>query len=419
MNIKIKQRMVALFIVISLCARYYYLVDTEESFLGFGFSQIAVFIALVWGLVIWLKLIKKPDFRFSYAVLMSIFPFLAFLSAFQAYRLYRQNIFTGFFVQYFPIAWAILYYPISKYVHYGKITVEDIKKLIKIIGIIQLVIFIGQYILSGVVRFTYVHEGTRYGEVKFYYSPVLLDLLLFLEFDNFTENGGKMSIGRKLLLLGYMAAILFEVMVVIKYRLTTAGLLLCLGMGVLLGKSSIKKKTLYIILAIIGGLLILNTTIVQDILNEVLHGQTFTGGVSTLSAREFGRAFCLDVFFKHPILGGGSIGLTVPTERMSQSIYLGDYGLAGFLFIYGGLGLFWILMLWAKMLKYGWSIYKKKGRLVYILYPLFFVITGINEIHWYENWGFMVLVLFLVMQQNEYKDCMKIINTNQGKITKK
>ena len=348
MKIKIKHRLIALFIVVSMCARYYYLIDVEGSFLGFSFPHIAVFTALVWGLAIWLRLIKKPDIRFPYSVQMLIFPFLAFLSAFHAFRLYGRNIFSGFFTQYFTIAWALLYYPISKYVHYGKITVEDIKKLIKVVGAIQLIIFIGQYILTDVARFTYVHEGTRYGEVKFYFSPVLLDLLLFLEFDNFTENGGKMNIWGKLSSLGYMFAILFEVMVVIKYRLTTAGLLLCLGLGVILWKSSIKKKTLYVVLAIIGGLFLLNTTMVQDILNEVLRGQTYTGGRSTLTARELGRAFCVDIFFKHPILGGGSIGLTVSAEGIAQDIYLGDYGFAGFLFIYGGLGILWAISLWAK-----------------------------------------------------------------------
>lgn len=411
MNIKIKQRIVALFIVVSMCARYYYLVDLEGSFLGFSSSQIAaVFIALVWGLVIWLRLVKKPDIRFPYAELMLFSPFLAFQSAFQAYRLYGQDIFSGFFAQYFIIAWALLYYPFSKYVHYGKITVEDIKKLIKVVGTIQLIIFIGQYILLDVVRFTYVHEGTRYGEAKFFYSPVLLDLLLFLELDNFTENGKKMSIGRKMFSLGYMAAILFEVMVVIKFRLTTAGLLLCLGVGVLLGRSSIKKKTLYIFLGILGGLLLLNTTMVQDILNEILRGKTYNGEESTLTNRAFGRALCLDTFFKHPILGGGHLNNRAPDKMTGRDFYLGDLGIFGFLYMYGGVGILWVLLLWTKMLKYGWTIFRKKGQFAYMLYPMFFLITGINEIHWYENWGFMVLVLFLVIQQSEYNDCMKITN---------
>lgn len=417
MKIKIKHRLIALFVVISVCARYYYLVDLEGSFLGFSSSQIAaVFIALVWGLVIWFVLIRKSAIRFPYAVPMAFFPLLALLSAFQAYRLYGQDIFSGFFAQYFPVAWALLYYPISKYVYYGKITIEDIKKLIKVVGSVQLVIFISQYILADMIRFTYVHEFVRYGQVKFYFSPVLLDLLLLFELDNFMGNGNRMSLWGKLISLGYMVAILFEVMVVIKFRLTTAGLLLCLCVGVLLGRNSIKKKTLYIFLGIIGGLLLLNTTIVQDILSELIKGKTYDGDISTMLIRNGGRASCFDMFLKHPFLGGGyPLNFHVPDKLISRDVSLGDLGIFGFLYIYGGAGILWVLLMWRKMLKYGWLIYKKKGQLAYMLYPLFFLITGINEFHWYEDWGFMVLVLFVLMQQNEFKDCVKITNTDCGK----
>ena len=406
MNIAFKPRTIIMVIIVSMCANYYYLIDRETEKI---FSYLAFGVTLLWGLIIWMELSKLPNIKFSYTVLFLAFPGIALLSAVQANRLYGQSIYMGLSALHFQILWSVLYYILSKYVYYGKITVEDIKKIIKIVGTIQLAIFIGQYFLADVIQVTFVKSAMRYGEHRYYYSCVLLDLLLFMEFDNFTKKANSTHLTAKLSSVVYMAAILFEVMVVQKYRLTSIGLIICIGIGTLILKASFKKKSMYLLLAMLVGLFLLNTQLVQDVLSEILRGQTYNGGISTMDIREIERVYYLDIILKHPILGGGCPNMNFAAARIfsgrDSSFYLSDVGLFGLLFVLGGIGMIWIIALWAKMLRYGWKIYKKKGTLTYLLYPLFFIITGINEAHWFWDDGVMVLVIFLVIQQNEFRSC--------------
>ena len=403
MNIAFKPRTIIMVIIVSMCANYYYLIDRETEKI---FSYLAFGVTLLWGLIIWMELSKLPNIKFSYTVLFLAFPGIALLSAVQANRLYGQSIYMGLSALHFQILRSVLYYILS---NYGKITVEDIKKIIKIVGTIQLAIFIGQYFLADVIQVTFVKSAMRYGEHRYYYSCVLLDLLLFMEFDNFTKKANSTHLTAKLSSVVYMAAILFEVMVVQKYRLTSIGLIICIGIGTLILKASFKKKSMYLLLAMLVGLFLLNTQLVQDVLSEILRGQTYNGGISTMDIREIERVYYLDIILKHPILGGGCPNMNFAAARIfsgrDSSFYLSDVGLFGLLFVLGGIGMIWIIALWAKMLRYGWKIYKKKGTLTYLLYPLFFIITGINEAHWFWDDGVMVLVIFLVIQQNEFRSC--------------
>lgn len=406
MRLRIRPRLIALFIVISLSAEYYYLVDMEAKIGGIiQYSHFALGICVMWGAVISAQMLDKKYPVFQYMAFPAAFVALTVLGAIQANRLYNQGLAIGWFGQYRQIIWAILYYPISEYVFYGKITCDDLRKVLKLVGTIQLIIFISQYFLTDQMVFVHVHEAHRYGEIRYYFSPTLIDLLLFFELDRFLNEHGPRTTWSRISSVCYIIAILFEVMVVQKYRLTTVGLLCCSALGVLIYKGTTMQKLRYFLLAGIGVIILLNTTIVQDIIGEVLFKKTYNGGVSSLRIREIGRAFYIDTFLKHPLLGGGFPQLefsgAAEASGYTANLYVGDNGIFGFLFMYGGLGILWVVFLWIKMLRNGWKIYKKSGQLTYFLYPLFFVVTCVNEVHWYYMDGFMFLMFFLVLQQNE------------------
>ncbi|MEL7647940.1 MAG: hypothetical protein AAGU76_07590 [Sedimentibacter sp.] len=398
MKIRFKKQLIFMFIIIATGLSYFYLIDSDSSVVGIGVDDIALIFASAWGVYIWLILYKKPNPKFEYAVWMLCTIILIVLSSWQSYNLYGQNISLGIKVQRTFLVWAILYFPIRKAFYYQLITIQGIKYVIQIIGIIELVLFIGQYLLSDSVSFLYVDQGLRYGTVRYYFQPILIDLLYFVEFDNFIMLKGRKKIVSSVLLI----TCLLEVMVVQKLRLTSIALILCIMIGTFIAKGSIKKKFMYIIIASIFFLILFKTILVQDVLNELFYSSSHT---STLSIRESGRALYLSSLTNHPLLGGGypheECYAAYTAAGLYSKIYLVDNGIFGFMYIYGGIGLVWLVTFWFKMLLKGWNLFKKSKYMAYLLFPIFFLVTGINEMHWYWMNGFMILIFFLALQEQE------------------
>lgn len=405
MRIRIKPQLIMLFFIMTICADYYYLVD--KSYYIFlpvlSMENIAIAISFIWGICLCFKTFNLRDYHYMYSREMIGILIMTVLSSIQANILYNQNISAGIISQRFIILWALLYFPISKYLCYGKINLTDIKKIITIVGTIELAVFIIQYFMANRVIFTYVLTAKRYGEYRFYFSPIILDLLFFFKLDDFFKKDGKIS--QRINSLIYIALIIFEVMVVQKYRLTTIGLILMAGLALCMMKQSIQHKAIYWIVGIIGAYCLYHTTLVQDVIHEVFQGRTYTGGKSTLVVREVGRTLYINTFLKHPIFGGGYARsdnyLAVIASGRLQRIFFSDNGLFGLLFIYGGVGIAWFFLLWIRMIIHGYKIYKRSDCLTYLLFPLYFLVTGINEAHWYWSDGFMILVIFIVLQREE------------------
>ena len=74
------------------------------------------------------------------------------------------------------------------------------------------------------------------------------------------------------------------------------------------------------------------------------------------------------------------------------------------MFLYGGIGLVWAISLWGKMFSNALKIREETRQLKYILFPLFFVVTCINELHWFYDYGFAIMVIFLCMEESELDD---------------
>lgn len=396
MKVKVNIKLLVLFIVISGGLSFYHLINPDFKLASVNIEDIVLVFSAMWGLYTWINLLHRPNPKFAYWPWMIGILFLIIASSWQSLNLFNQSFWLGFRAQRNIFVWALLYFPLSKSMCYDKFTLENVKNMIRLIGIIELVLFISQYFLTGKISFLYANMGTRYESVRYYFQPVLLDLLLFVELDNLLKIKGKNKIASIIIIV----TIIFEVMVVQKFRLTSLSLILCCAFGVLIVKRGIKIKFVYFLLAFIALGVILNTTMFQDLINTFMFKET-----STLGIREAGRELYIQNLTYHPIFGGG-----YPHEQsyaacqaagFFKNIFLVDNGVFGLTYIYGGVGIVWIITLWFRQLKNGYNLYKKNGMLLYLLFPLFFVITGINEVHWFWQNGFMIFVLFIVMQEKE------------------
>lgn len=400
MKIKIKIYNIIMFIVFSLGLSCFNLFD-EKGVFGISIDDIGLVVAAFWGLFIWYKLKNIPNPKFEYKWWCISVCALVLFSSLQSHLLFGQPLFLGIRVQRAFLIWSLLYFPLQKAISCGWFKKQDIQSIVRCIGIIELILFISQYFLYDKVVFLYTNVGERYDDLRFYFQPIWIDLMLIMELDNYVNTGKKKEKIKSVILIMLS---LFEVMVVQKFRLTSMALIICIVMGLLIAKGKVSKRLYNVVLIGIILAVLYNTTLVQDVLSELFNESS---NDSTLSIREQGRELYLNTLLKHPILGGG-----FPHEEclsayraagVFKNIFLVDNGVFGFAYIYGGVGCIWLITLWGKMLSKGIKILKNSGRIFYFIFPLFFVITATNEAHWYWMNGFMVLVLFLTLQSENFQ----------------
>lgn len=403
-RLKIRPKFLMLFFIISFGLSFFNIFPNNE-FIGISIEDLSLLFAVACGILTWIILIKLPNPKFEFKWIMLSVALIVLFSSYQSHALFGQALLSGILVQRTFFVWALMYFPLKKAFYYNWFDEKDIKNLIRAIGIIELILFISQYFLYDKIQFLSVNTGNRYGDLRFYFQPIFIDLLFCFEVDNIINNSNKKEKINSIVLI---ALCLFEVMIVQKFRMTTMGLIICMIFALLIAKGNLKKRLFYFVLIIIAGILILNTTMAQDILFTIFKDNSST---STLSIREEGRDLYLNMLSNHPILGGGfpheSCYAAKRAAGIFKEIYLVDNGIFGFAYIYGGIGLIWVIALWAKLIKNGFKIFKNDGNLFFLVFPFFFVITCINEVHWYWNNGFMILVLFIVMQSNKLKNQIK------------
>lgn len=87
---------------------------------------------------------------------------------------------------------------------------------------------------------------------------------------------------------------------------------------------------------------------------------------------------------------------------IDKNYFLVDNGITAFVFIYGIVGLIWLLIWFLKILKDGFNIAKNKKEYTYLLYIVHIVVLLPNIIWWYwSTSGMIVLMLIFALIENE------------------
>lgn len=399
-SLKIKTIELQLFIILAMGMSYLYLIDDSISIAGISFEDIALILSFIWGIWWLFKLRFKPKSHYTYRLWVIGLFVLIVLSSIQSMRLNGQSVALGLRPQRRLMFWGFLYFPLTRVVECGKLGKEGIISIVKGLGLLSLVLFIGQYFLYGRIDFLHVNNVVQLTRgLRYYFMPTLLDLLFMIELDEFVKQKGSRKIPPAVII----GMILFEVAVVQKFRMTSLGLLICLAVFIFIEKSNSRNKIPYIFIGLIAIVFLINTDFFQNILNAV-----FSGNDATLSTRERGRLLYFSVLQQHPILGGGyPHGSNMNAVSMAGSnvgIYLVDNGLVGFLYIYGLVGAVWFVSLWIKLLKDGWRALNARQGAMHFLFPLYFIVTGLTEAHWYWEFGFLVFIVYLCIEESEKKE---------------
>lgn len=212
----------------------------------------------------------------------------------------------------------------------GNIRYSTLFEALKIVAFLELFLFILQYLIAPSFMFLHVNTSTRYGGLRFYFMPTLLDFLFMVEADKLLDK--KRSHQKRLLSAVTCLLVIFETMVVQKFRLTSIALLICLALAMYIKRSGIDTKIVYTFLGVVLFVLLLNTTMAQDLIYQIKSGFSDYGH---FGVRLDGRKLYLSMIAQHPILGAGYpyIQKALEAAGYNKAIFLSDNGVFG-IYIY-------------------------------------------------------------------------------------
>ena len=387
MELKIRKSYTLLAFAIFISENCFYLFEDDI------YKDIGLVIVLAWSLwtMIKFKNKKNPPFRFGMCILFTLV--LMLTSSLQSRLLYNQSILLGIRPQRYWITWAMTYFPIRKLMYLDYITFDDLKGLLYKIGILELILYTGQYLLAENIVFLHVHSYSTYSTSRFYFSNILLCLVLFMRLNDIFN---KQNVKRNMF---FIAWIILDIIQIGKMRMTFIAVSTAILFGIIMWRRSGNYKILSVFVIAIGVVLVSGSEVVQSIL-PALNG---TGRSDTLEIREIGRNFYLDVIKNHPILGGGYINTqwrpAYIASRQSEGITWVDNGIFGFMYFYGGIGLAWAMVLFGKTLSLGRRVKNNMNEYVYLLTPIYWLVAMVSEAHWYFI-SFMVFVLLICLMED-------------------
>ena len=326
-------------VAIVVSENLFYLIDTNSYFAGvnvldWGFLIVA-------GLVFFIELVlrEQKGINYRFGLLFAFTFVLSITSAIQSNNLYGQSIWLGIRPQRTFLLWALMYFVFRKCMVLEYITYEKLEKLIYRIGIIELFLYITQFLAGKSFTFLHVKYNNVYSTTRYYFNTIFLCLLLFVCLDKiFKKENVKLN-------LFLMISVLFEFLYVGKMRLTLISVVAAIICGFIMWRKGGSTKILLILLGIVSfGILSSN-----EVISSIIPALNGTATVDTLAIRESGRAYYISVLQKHPILGGGYISTDWPASVVGSGLSLGygwvDNGIFGFAFFNGLLGVVWCLIL--------------------------------------------------------------------------
>ena len=321
---------------------------------------------------------------------------MVLISAITGSIIHDQSLFRGIFAQRMQIGYFFLMLGVVRLFELKKISRKDIEHVVEALGWFELILCTVQYIVYEFTgqMFLVVGQGIRYEGNRFYFEPIVLLMSLFHVYNKFLSE--KKHRVRNLVFLVW-AGIWF--IVITKMRAMTLAYLLTLVVGFLIWKGTPRKKLLFAILGVVVvGILMSQSTIVQDVVNAVFN----LGEDANYGVRISGRSQMLSEFAKTPITGRGYPSVSSESAQNALRGYLFvDNGVWGIVYSYGIIGILWVVFLWIELCMKAWRLRKKQ--MAYFLYFCYYTIGFMTDFSWF--WiaccPFSIMVAMMMDEETE------------------
>ncbi|EKQ56944.1 MULTISPECIES: O-antigen ligase family protein [unclassified Clostridium] len=423
MHIKLKNNsieLIILSIVIILIENCFYLVDVDNiSIRGtFNYDDIPLALSVLWSIFVLAKYKKVKIKSYMFRTEIVFVLVLVILSSIRGMQLYGQSILLGIRPQRFFLILFLMYFPLTKFICASEKNRIDLQKVISCLGIMALTIYTVQYFLVSKVLFLYVPESSRYGGTRLHFDSTLISILFFFVIENIFQ---KRQMKKNIIILSLL---IFYNIFIIRGRLAILAIALSSAAMILLWKKNLLIK----IPGIIFGVIILGCLLTTPLISQYASvlDKNIRNTDPNYIIRELGKENYLNQLKDSPVLGRGYINELNEKAYLAAGVdkqyYLNDNGITAFVYMYGIIGGVWVICLFAKMYIYGFKMYSKQNKYMYVAYIIYLTILLPNILQFY--WGFgpiyiVIIMIYLEVNLKKAKDRDRLIdnpNLRMGEI---
>ena len=339
---------IMIFTLILICIeKVMYLVDDKIFKIAgiLNLDDFSLLLSIALFVVVFLKYIKFPKSKYEQKFIIFFPIILAIVSSYMGKKVYGQPFMFGFRPQRFFILTSLLYFPLKRMIECDSQNITRIKNLLISLGTIELILYIFQYLLINKVVFLSMRVSSRFGEVRLPFESLLLLLYPFIVLN---ELLNKRNVKRNSILL---ALSFIYIVVVLKTRMVMFGMVGVITFLILIYRSGASKKIYIIFLLLIVGIIGVNTSIGQSYIQSI-SSENRSIDPNTLIRKE-AQEFYITETAKSPITGRGYVNIlyndAVIISKYNKGYYFNDNGIIGFYYLYGLIGIGWLLIMFFKL----------------------------------------------------------------------
>lgn len=403
MSLKIRKIPFFLCLIFLCSNRFVYLMPETLGTSILNFENITVGLATIF-ILYYLFAYRHIKVKYEYGWLAVIGIVLTVTSSLQGAALYNgQGFLDGLSCQKYMLVGVIMYFPITKLIKLGKISMEDIEKVLAICAVLQIILYFIQYILGPSHMFLSCYYTTpgydsRVTRIRLYgYTYSIVATLMFC-MNRIVKGTAKKK--------DYIYAIITLAFAIIinQGRQYIVSVVVIIFSAFIFAKVKSYKKVVLLLVAAIIAANIYSLDFSQNLLSEL--STTTVMSSNTTAVRLRAQEFYLNVLKDHPILGGGYADVSIYSAAIAsgytRKYFIADNGVVAFLFRYGYLGLIFLIPLIISLIFGG--IKGRKNKDVIAFMQLATMIVGvINDATWFDGFGLMYVFIYLIyMETAEY-----------------
>lgn len=369
------------------------------------FSDIGVILAVLW--MTWVAInLKGKRYNKKKELIYYIFFYLVLVltSSFAAKDMVNQPISWGIRSVRNQIICFLLYFQVLNALQCGLLKKNDLIKIMYIIGIFEIIIYFLQYILVDKITFTFVDTGEKRNGTARLRFPYLLPLIIsFMSYNNLLEK--KKNKVFNLLIFGLGLLVLI---VICQNRAPSIISIISLLIGFMLWKNGFEKKFfLGILILFITVGLMSNSKLFQSAFDTIEGKNNGIATLETMSIRKEGQKYYIEKIKKSPLFGYGTPNLNseraMKSSGANENYFLADNGIIGFLYIYGIVGIIWLILFFIKIFRCSIYVYKEKQNIFYITYCIFEIGNLYIGMHWYYYYTVPFILAIILLDYDVEK----------------
>ena len=399
MSLKIRKITFFLCLIFLCSNRFAYLMPETLGISVLNFENITVGLAAIFT-VYYLFAYRHVRVKYEYGWLATIGIILALTSSLQGAFLYNgQEFLDGLSCQKYMLIGVMMYFPITKLIKLGKISIEDLEKVLAICAVLQIILYFIQYILGPSHIFlscyyTTPRNDSRVTRIRLYgYTYSIIANLMFC------MNRIVKSEAKKKDYLYVIVTLIFAIVINQGRQYIVSAAVIIFSAFIFANVKSYKKVVLLLLIVIIASN-IYSLDFSQNLLSEL--STTTVASSNTTAVRLRAQEFYLNILKDHPILGGGYADVSVYSAAIAsgytKKYFIADNGIVAFLFRYGYLGLIFLIPLVISLIFGG--IKGRKNKDVIAFMQLATMIVGvINDATWFDGFGLMYVFIYLIYME--------------------